>query len=230
VSPAQRKGGPRAAVTTRARIGLASATPAAAVVLAVISLAAGAAAAAAQELTVKGDQQAWLEITAASARQSQVRSYRAKMTAPGSVGNGGTIEVVNPDRYHVVVEQFESIQVGRNMRIRTGGGPWQCPPTGPPVPESTTDPSRMSGEVEAVRGPAVAIDSVATQSYTFTWKSPGAVAAAGVPNTAMKTRLFVANASGLPKRMQILGDNDQVDVQFDYEYDIPITIDLPPCA
>jgi hypothetical protein len=34
-------------------------------------------------------------------------------------------------------------------------------------------------------------------------------------------------ATGLPKRTQVLGDNDKVEEQFDYEYDVPITIARP---
>lgn len=206
-------------------------TLAAAVVLTLISPVVSTAGATAPDvLTVKGDRQAWLVITTASARQSQVRSYRATMTAPGSGRTGGTIEVVNPDRYHIVMEQFESIQVGKEMRIRAGGGPWECPPAGQESPQRAADPKPMSGEVEAVKGPAVDIDSVPTQSYTFTWKRGVAAAAADVPNAAVKTRFFVANVSGLPMRMQILGDKDHVEMQFDYEYDVPITIDLPSCT
>jgi hypothetical protein len=181
-------------------------------------------------LTVKGDQQAWGEIIATFMKQSKVKSYRAKMTAPGSSGGEGTIEFVNPDRYHVVMGgQFESVQVGKEIRVRTGGGAWQC--TGQPGPQPMQDPSQMSGEVEVARGPAVTVDGVPTQSYTYTWKPSSSTAAPpGVPNMIVRIRVFVANSSGLLKRTQILGDNNQVQQQFDYEYDVPITITLPACA
>lgn len=183
----------------------------------------------AQALTIKGDQQAWAAIIAAYMKQSKVKSYRAKMTAPGSSGGEGTIEFANPDRYHVVMGgQFESVQVGKEIRVRVGGGAWQC--TGQPSPQPVQDPSRMSGEVEAARGPAVAIDGVPTQSYTYTWKPSSTAAPPGVPNMTVRMRVFVANGSGLPKRAQTLGDNDQVRQQFDYEYDMPVTITLPACT
>jgi hypothetical protein len=125
--------------------------------------------------------------------------------------------------------QFESVQVGKDIRIRTGGsGPWQC--TGQPSPPPMTDPKQMSGEVEVARGPAAAIDGVPTRNYTYTWQNSRAAAPAGVPNMSVTTRLFVADASGLPKRAQILNSNNQVETQFDYEYDVPITITLPACG
>jgi hypothetical protein len=151
------------------------------------------------------------------------------MTNPGSsAGAPGTIEFVNPDRYHIVTSGFESIQIGTDVRVRMGSGPWQC--SGQSARQPVTDPGGMSGEVEVARGPDVGIDGVQTRSYTYTWKpSAGAAAPPGV-NLTIKTRLFVASASGLPKRVQILDKDDQVQTQFDYyDYGAPIAITLPNC-
>jgi hypothetical protein len=188
--------------------------------------------AAGQGLTVKGDQRAWNELMAAFTKQSKVKSYRAKITEPGSGAGAGTIDFVNPDRYHVIMMggQMESVQVGKEIRVRMGASsPWQC--TGQPTPPPMTNPGQMTGEVEVARGPAVTINGVPTQSYTFSQKvGMPASPAAGVPNMTVKSRVFVANATGLPKRTQVLGDNDKVVEQFDYDYNVPITITLPACG
>lgn len=55
-------------------------------------------------------------------------------------------------------------------------------------------------------------------------------AATGNISVEVKQKLFVANATGLPKRVQTLGDNDAVTMQLEYlDYDAPITITLPIC-
>jgi hypothetical protein len=178
-------------------------------------------------LTVKGDQQAWAEIAAAYTKLFHLKTYRAKFTT----GMTGTMEVVNPDRVHTVMDlgtmTMETIQVGKDIRVRQGNGAWQCSEKPTPVPNS--DVSSMHGEVSASRGPVVVVDGVQTQSYTYTY-TPSAESTGGA-NVVVRQRLFVANATGLPKRAQTLGDNDKVETQIDYlDFDAPITVSLPTCT
>lgn len=174
---------------------------------------------AAEKLIVKGDAKAWAEIEAAYIKQNKVKSYRAKGTMSGA---GVTIEFVTPDRWHTKMDTggfaMETIMVGNDIRFRQGGGPWQC--TGQAAEVPMTDPGKMSGEVTASKGPAVTVDGVQTQSYTYTWKIEGIV---------VTSKIFIAVSSGFPKRIQMLGDKGEVEAQYDYDYNAPITITLPPC-
>ncbi len=193
----------------------------AAVVVLAVTLIVSVTATAARDLVVRGDAKAWAEIEAAFIKFTKVKSYRTK----GSVTGGGTflMEIVNPDKFHHVMDfggvKMETIQVGKEVRFRQGGGPWMC--TGQPVPVLDTDPQKLTGEVTAAKGPAAVIDGVQTQSYTYTWKDQ---------QITTYLRLFVAKSNGLPKRIEDLNDKGGVQSTFDYfDYDAPITITLPVC-
>lgn len=187
-------------------------------------------AAAAPKLTVKGDAKAWAEIEAALVKLTKLKSYRAKVTMTG--GGGGTWEFASPNRFRSVMDlggmRTETVWVGKQMRFRQGNGPWQC--VSDPTPPPATDTSQMTGEVTAQKGPAVAVDGVQTQSYTFTWKTsagtgPGAFA------MTITNKVFVTIATGLPKRSQMVDDKGAVAAQTDYyDYDAPVRIDLPACG
>ncbi len=181
---------------------------------------------AAPKLTVKGDAKAWAEIEAAFIKLAKLKSYRAKVSMPGS--GGGTWEYVRPDRFRSVMdvggEKTETIWVGQQVRLRQGNGPWKCVSWNMPSP--ATDTSQMQGEVTAQKGPVVAIDGVPTQSYSYTWKNvvPGAF------SMTIANKVFVTIATGLVKRSQMIDDKGAVRAQTDYyEYDAPIRIDLPAC-
>lgn len=190
----------------------------AAVVLALVT----AGATAAPALVVRGDARAWSEIAAALTKFSRLKSYRAE----GNMSGGGSMsmEVVNPDRFRTRMEAggvtIETVVVGKETRFRQGNAPWMCTGQAPTVP--TTNPERFTGEVTAAKGPAATIDRVATQSYTYTWKSGGQTS---------NFRLYVATGNGLPKRMELLDEKGAVQMTFDYyDYDAAITIALPSCS
>ena len=168
-------------------------------------------------LVVKGDATAWTEVAAALGKLRTVRTYRFKASFSGSLVS--TTEVVNPDRLRVVLHEggLEAIQVGKQVRIREGSGPWQCGDEAIEMPKD--NPAAMTGEVTAARGPAVTIDGVQSRSYTYSWKSA---------DVTTVSRLFVAAATGFPKRAQYLAGKDVVMAQLDYfDFDAPITITLP---
>lgn len=74
-------------------------------------------------------------------------------------------------------------------------------------------------ETTAARGPAAVLDGVPAQSYTYDYSGSFGT-----------HRLFVADVTGLPKRIQWLGDHGEVVMQADlFDYDAPITIELPAC-
>jgi hypothetical protein len=176
-------------------------------------------------MVVKGDPQAWSEVRAAMLRLVNAKTYRTKMT--GTDGTTMVIETVLPDRFHTQGtfggQMAEMISVGTTSRMRQASGPWFCPPgsqAAPPVPK--VDPDTMADEITVQRGPASVIDGVPTQSYAYTTKSR---------DLTTRTRLYIATATGLPKRVELLNDSGAVTSTFDY-YDVgaPITIELPNCA
>lgn len=193
------------------------------------------AAMATQAPTVKGDVQAWAEIEAVLLKLTQVRSYRVHGWYYGfEFGLGGAVEVVNPDREHIILFNdggfYEAIKVGNDTRTR-GGSPgdiWMCDQSdsSPPAPFDFLAllgmyPPIMS-EVTAARGPAGIIGGTPTQSYTY---KPS--------DWPFVVRLFVADATGLPRRVQWVetqGEQKDVVMQADFfGYDAPIVIELPPC-
>ena len=192
-----------------------------------VMLAATITASAAPDLVVKGDPRAWAEIQDAFIKLFKLKSYRMKVsTAEGAI----TISFVPPDKTHTVVSQggnsIESIRVGNESRVRQGGGPWQCLPAGARMPqlggEAKTDPSKIAGEVNASKGPVVAVDGMQTQSYAYSHTAGG---------TTAQYRMFVGVTNGLPKRLQGLDGKGGVTSTIDYyDYDAPITITLPACA
>lgn len=183
----------------------------------------------AQGLKVKGDAKAWSEIEAALIKLNKLKAFRQKMSAPeGSI----TMAIVAPNKVHTTfsaqgAESMETIMVGSEVRMRQGGGRWNCMPPGMKPPQvgpaaQQTDPSKMSGEVTASRGPAVAIDGEQTQSYSYTITSGG---------SATNFRIYIGVANGLPKRMQVLDARGAVTITIDYfDYDAPITVVLPACG
>lgn len=189
---------------------------------------------------VKGDPQAWAEIETALLKLTHVRSYRVKgwFSGPFDLNLGGAVEVVNPDRTHgVLVGSWtsEGIQVGNDIRSRgsldssSGDFLWRCEQSTSGLPAAIDFLTLLGmnllsmSEVTAASGPAAVVDGIPTQSYTYTykpagWWSPGSL------------RLFVADATGFPKRIQWLGDQGEVGLQADFsDYDAPITIVLPEC-
>ncbi len=171
---------------------------------------------------VKGDPKAYAEIKAAFDKFLHVKSYRMKGTLQDGVSM--TMEVVPPDRYHTVMNMggvvSESIAVGKEARVRQGGGPWQCLPEQESVVPK--NPGEIKGEVTAAKGPVVAVDGVQTQSYTYSMIEEG---------VKSNYKLFVALTNGLPKRLQILDEKGAVTGTWDYfDYNAPITIALPPCT
>jgi len=172
--------------------------------------------------TVKGDAKAWAEIDAALTRLPKLKTYRMKITEAD--GRSSTTAVVNPDRYHwkgtnEEGKPGEMIMVGsQKTRVREAGGEWTCVDF--QIPLAELDPKKMTGEVTAARGPAVTIEGVRTQSYTYSWKTEYGIG---------HFKLFVAG-NGLPGRMQFLDDNGRTVRTWDFfDVDAPIAIALPAC-
>lgn len=194
-----------------------------------VALIAGFAGAASADLTVKGDEAAWREVTAALGKLNALPGYRMKMVMPG--GQTMVIEVAqggNALRSTVQGQGagMEMIKVGDQSRYRmTGTGApagWQCQGI-PPIPRAN-DPATMQGTVDVARGPDSAIDGQAMHVYLYTIEA----SAAGQPGT-VKTTLYVGTGNGLPRRVIIAAGGTEQTADY-YDYGASIQIALPPCG
>jgi hypothetical protein len=184
---------------------------------------------AAQDPTVKGDPQTWAEVKAALGRLAALKTYRIKGTIRG--GNTQAWEVVNPNRVHYTRTAgggtIDTISVGKEMRIRDGAT-WKCPKIPIPIPDPNAEYGTGASEVAAHKGPIEAVGGVQTQTYTYTLTMGPSI---GPMSGKVNIKLYVALNSGLPKRQQGLNDKGTVNFTWDYfDFNAPITIDLPPCT
>jgi hypothetical protein len=180
------------------------------------------------DLSVKGDASAWREVMAAFGKLNALSGYRMKSSMPGEtmvmeVASGGrsmhsTVHTPNGDA--------EMVRVGDQMRFRTTmpGAPqgWRCQGV-PPMPRPG-DPTSFQGTVEVARAPDAAIDGEPMHVYVYTLQGT-----AGGPATNAKTTLYVAVASGLPRRIAVGTPRGEQAIDY-YDYGAPIQITLPPCG
>src|SRR5215470_5611755 len=170
------------------------------------------------DVTVKGDQAAWREVTAAYAKLNALPGYRIKTEVPG----GGTLvmEMVPANRgmhsvAHTPNGDLEMIALGDQTRLRgtAPGAPagWQC--TGvPSVPKF--DPTAIQGTVDVARAPDAAIDGRPMHVYVYTAQaSGGGMGLSG----EIKTTLYVGVENGLPRRAVVGASRGDQAIDF-YDY------------
>lgn len=196
------------------------------VVVCVLLLAASASA----QLTVKGDAAAWREVMAAYENLGKLKSFRMKMTPVGQTDGAFVIEKVNPDRTRMLFQSqqgggIETIMVGNEARTRVTTNPptaWQCNPA-PAQAGSEPNPLKAKGEVTISRLPDATIDGARTRGYRSTMMFEG---------KPVQNRIFVLADRGLPRRSEVLDNaGNQVEMTIDYyDFNAPITIDLPKCG
>jgi hypothetical protein len=170
--------------------------------------------------TIKGDQQAGREVASAFEKFLAAKTWRTRMSA-----GGGTIvtEHVAPDRFHVTIAQgntsTEIYLIGRQTWMRTTSG---CTRT--PGGVAMRNPREMMEHgadtvITASRlGPAT-IDGTATQGYALIVEAQG---------TTTREKLYVANATGYPRRLEIEAAQGATVIDY-FDFNAPITINDPPC-
>ena len=187
-----------------------------------------AAAAASAQTKVNGDARAWEEVQAAFDRLGKLRSYRARITAPG-VTTVVVNEVVPPDRLRVVQQMgnvtFEFITVGSETRLRilSPGIPatWQCVP---PTQAASLRPQQPAtpDEVTITRLGESSIEGTRTQGYQYTQVVQG---------RPVTQRLHMLVETGLPRRLEVMDSSGNITAVVDYyDFNAPITIELPRCG
>ena len=194
-----------------------------------VALIAGFAGAASADLTIKGDQAAWKEVTAALGKLNALPGYRMKMVMPG--GQTMIIEVAQGGSAMRSTVQgqgggMEMIKVGDQSRYRmtTPGAPagWMC--QGIPSIPRANDLTAVQGTVEVARGQDSAIDGEAMHVYLYTIDA----SAAGQSGT-VKSTLYVGTGNGLPRRIVMAASVNEQAADY-YDYGASINITLPPCG
>jgi len=189
-------------------------------------------AAAGAQVTVKGDAAAWREVTAAYENLGKLKSFRMKMEPVGQTDGAFVIEKVPPDRSRVLIQSqqgvgIEMISVGNEVRSRVNTGPnqatpWQCR-AAPVQARAEPDPLKAKGEVTLSRLPDATIDGARARGYRSTMTFEG---------KPSHSRIFVLVDRNLPRRTEVLDDaGSKVEMTIDYyDFNAPITIDLPKCG
>lgn len=182
------------------------------------------------ELTVKGDQAAWAEMTAAYKKLQGLSGYRMKLST-GQAGQEMVMEIVPPASSRTTIPaaggSMETVTVNGQTRFRMNipgaPGTWQC--QGAPPIQIPRDPTEgAQGTMEVSRGPDTAIEGTPVRTYVThaTFSAQG-------QNVTSKTTLYVATQTGLPRRAVTSAGGGESTVDF-YDYGAKIEITLPLCG
>ncbi|MDE3088930.1 MAG: hypothetical protein KGJ80_06055 [Chloroflexota bacterium] len=155
-----------------------------------------------------------------------VKSFRAKITTTTSAGatTETTLDVVMPDRFHIVSKQFEAIVIGATYYVKTGTT-WQKIALPKGLDFSFADLKKIEAELGAstdirLVGPEV-LDGTPTlvYQYTTTIKTP-------TPLTTT-SKVWVAVSDQLPRKMESLSKTGTKTTAIYFDYNAAITIEPP---
>ncbi len=170
--------------------------------------------------TFKGDPGAMAEVQAAFQKFAAARTWRSRMTSGDSTT---TSAFVAPDRFHMTVVRgnttTEMFLIGGEMWTKSGGTCQKMPVAAPVrTPKEMVEHGGADVTVTVAKGGAETVEGTPTQTYLLTVESRG---------TTVREKLYVATASGLPRRLELQGPQL---VTIDYfDFGAPITINNPPC-
>lgn len=173
--------------------------------------------------TIQGDAQAVAELTAIYRRFGEAKSWRSRMTIPGSTPATHTIAFVAPDRFHMVMSAgnttSEFFVIGKSVWTKSGGTCTKLPGSVQlPNPREAMQ-QQNDAVVQVVRGGTEAVDGTPTQTYNVTVTSQG---------TTVRQKLYVATATGLPRRVEMATAQGTMVIDY-FDYGAAITINDPPC-
>jgi outer membrane lipoprotein-sorting protein len=171
--------------------------------------------------TFKGDPQAVAEVQAAFQKFATARSWRARMTSSGVTT---TTEFVAPDRFRMVTTQdnqtTEIFLIGREMWTKSGGTCQKLPAAVPVAnPKELAEQTGADTTITVTKAGPESVEGTPTQTYQLVVETRG--------NTA-RQKLYVATATGLPRRIEIQSPQGTVAVDY-FDYNAAITINNPPC-
>jgi hypothetical protein len=154
-----------------------------------------------------------------------VKSFRAKTTTgTGAAAQDMTIEMVMPDRFHMIGKQFEAILIGQTFYMKVGTQ-WQKMVLPKTIDLSFADIKKFESELGAstetkLIGPEV-LDGIPTlvYQYTTTIKTP--------TPTTHTSKVWIAVADGLPRKMETEPKTGAKTVVIYTDYNTNISIEAP---
>lgn len=157
-----------------------------------------------------------------------VKTFRAKMTTTTATGTPAptemTVEAVMPDRFRVTGKGIEAIKIGPTMYMKIGTA-WQKIALGQNLDFSFADVKKLEAELGASSDVkflgAEALDGqpMLTYQYTVSIKTP-------TPTTTT-SKVWMAVADGLPRRMESTTKTGSKTIVTFYDYNASFTIDAP---
>ena len=159
---------------------------------------------------------------------ASVKTFRAKMTTTTATGTPApqefTLEVVTPDRFHMTSKSIEAIKIGAVFYMKIGNA-WQKVALPQSVDFSFGDVKKLQSELGASTDVkflgAEVLDGTPTLTYQYTTsiKTP-------TPTTTT-SKVWVAVADGLPRRMESVSKTGAKTVITLYDYNASFSIDAP---
>jgi hypothetical protein len=132
-----------------------------------------------------------------------------------------TVEVVTPDRFHMVSKQFEMIMIGNTTYLKVGNQ-WQKVTMPQSIDLSLADPKKFEAELGATTdakliGPEV-LDGTPTlvYQYTTTLKGP--------PAQTYTSKVWIAVSDNLPRKIE--AGNTTI-IYYDFNANIVINPPVP---
>ena len=155
-----------------------------------------------------------------------VKSFRAKVTTTGgtTANSDTTLEVMMPDRFHIVGKQFEAYLIATTYYMKVGNQ-WQKLALSKAVDLSSVDPKKLLADLDATTETkligAEVLDGTPTTvyQYTTTIKTP--------TPTTVTAKVWIAVVDGLPRKMESTTKAGVKTVMTYYDYNANIVIEPP---
>ena len=155
-----------------------------------------------------------------------VKSFRMKMTTTGGTAANSdmTLEVVMPDRFHMVGKSFEAYVIAGTFYMKMGAQ-WQKIAMPKTFDLSSADPKKLEAELGATTETkligAEVLDGTPTTvyQYTTTIKTP--------TPTTVTAKVWIGVADGLPRKMESTTKTGVKTVATYYDYNTNIVIEPP---
>jgi hypothetical protein len=155
-----------------------------------------------------------------------VKSFRAKITVTPTTGAATEtdLDVVMPDRFHVVSKQLEAIAIAGTYYVKLAGQ-WQKIALPKTIDLSFADLKKIEAELGAssdvkLIGPEV-LDGTPTLVYQYTTTTTTPI------STTTTSKVWVAVADQLPRRMESVAKSGTKTTVIYYDYNAAITIEPP---
>ncbi len=156
-----------------------------------------------------------------------VKTFRATMTSTGvpTVGTTeSTIEVVLPDRFHMISKQMEFILIGKTFYMKTGAK-WAKVTMPKGIDLSVADPTKLDAAIAAsTEKKLVGTDDInGTLAYVYQYTTT----IKGPPAQKYTTKVWISAKDGLPLKTETTLKPGQVTTVVFSDYNSNIVINAP---